>query len=305
MMPMPDRLLSSMAVRLGGRIYLFDAGEATQIGWKKAKLGLRGLTLVAVTHLHADHCLGLPGMMMFKAQVNEPSPLTILGPPGIRGFVEDNRRMLDFHINYRVDFVEWHDGWDGPAYEDDQVRVIWKTLKHTRLCLGYRIEEHDRPGKFDPLKAEALGIERGPLWGRLQRGEAVAAADGRKISPDAVVGPGRRGRHIAYVVDTRPVKSIYALCRNVDAAFIEGMFLSAHREHAEAKGHLTAEEAAKISGRAGVASTILVHTSLRYTNDELQLLEKEASQHFPSVRVGRDMDVFAIDYPDQPSRPIP
>ena len=100
MMPMPYRLLSSMALRLNGWIYLIDAGEGTQIGWKQARLGVRGIRLIAVTHLHADHCLGIPGLMMLKAQMENPGPLTVIGPPGIREFVEQNHRIMEFHVNY-------------------------------------------------------------------------------------------------------------------------------------------------------------------------------------------------------------
>ena len=123
-------------------------------------------------------------------------------------------------------------------------------LKHTQFCLGYRLEERERPGKFNPGRAVQLRIPKGPLWGRLQAGQEITLESGKVIQPEQVLGPPRRGRHLAYVVDTRPVQAIYELCRKVDMAFIEGMFLPEDAEHAVAKGHLSVVEAAKIAEKS-------------------------------------------------------
>jgi len=291
---MPNRLLTSLAVRLNGRIYLFDAGEGTQLGWKQARLGLRGLKLLAVTHLHADHCLGIPGLMMLRAQIDDPGPLTILGPPGIELFVRQSQALLEFYTNYPVHFIEWSNDAPETAYQDDQVRIYWQTLQHTRFCLGYRFEELERPGKFNPQQAKSLGIPQGPNWGRLQRGESITLENGREISPELVMGSPRPGRRIAYVVDTRTTKNIYRLCHGVDVAFLEGMFLPEHAEQAEAKGHLTVTEAARIAARAGVGRAVLVHISPRYDAAQLDQLEAAAKSRFEHVQVGRDFDFFQI-----------
>lgn len=298
MMPMPYRLLASMALRLNGWIYLFDAGEGTQLGWKKSRLGVRGIRLIAVTHLHADHCLGIPGLMMLKAQMENPGPLTIIGPPGIREFIEQNLRIMEFRVNYPVSFLEWSGDDGGPAYEDEQVRVFWHSLQHTRLCLGYRIEELDRPGRFDPAKAERLRIPKGPLWGMLQRGESITVEDGRVIEPGRVVGPARRGRHVAYVVDTRPAKGIYKLCRNVDVAFIEGMFLPEDAEHADVKGHMTVAEGASVARRSGAARAVLTHLSPRYAEEDMDRLEAAARNVFEGATIGKDLEVYPVRLPD-------
>jgi ribonuclease Z len=297
MMPMPYRLLTSLAVRLMGRIYLFDAGEGVQLNWKRAHLGVRGLRLIAVTHLHADHCLGLPGLMMLKAQMEDPVPLTILGPPGIEEFVEKNREMLQFFINYPVRFVVWTRESPEPAYEDELARVFWHPMKHTRFCLGYRIEELERPGKFDPKRAEALGIPGGPLWGKLQRGEKIVDEGGREIRPDQVLGPPRPGRAIAFIVDTRPTKGIHRLCKNANLAFIEGMFLPEDSRHADAKGHLTVVEAAGLAERAGCERAVLVHLSPRYLDEHLDLIERTARERFGRLMVGRDLEVYPVRFP--------
>jgi ribonuclease Z len=298
MMPMPYRLLTSLAVRLNGKIYIFDAGEGTQLGLKKTKLGVRGLSVVVVSHLHADHCLGIPGIMMLKSQIQDPEPLTILGPPGITRFIQQAHENLEFYVNFPITFVEWSAEADEVAYQDNQIRIIWHPLEHSRFCLGYRLEELDRPGKFKPHLAASLEIPKGSLWGKLQQGEQITLEDGREISPEQVLGESRRGRHVAYVVDTKPSKGIYRLCQDADIAFVEGMFMPEHAEHAEAKGHLTVVDAARIAGRAGVRRAVLVHISPRYNNNELSLLAEAAKSRFDGAEIGEDFRVYRVPYPN-------
>ena len=299
MMPMPYRMLSSMAIRLNGSVYLFDAGEGTQINWKKARLGVRGLKLIAVTHLHADHCLGIPGMMMLKAQMEESAPLVILGPPGIQEFVMGCRKMLDFRLNFEVSIIEWSPERVGPAFRDDQAEIFWQPVKHTRFCLGYRFEELERAGIFSPGRAQQLGVPMGPLWGKLQKGETVKTPSNRTVEPSEVLGPARRGRHVAFVVDTRPAPGVYSLCKQADLAFLEGMFLSEHAEHAEQKGHMTAVEAGAVARKSGASRAVLTHISPRYENSALKELEEEARGQFDHIRVGRDLDTFEVSFPEK------
>jgi ribonuclease Z len=296
MMPMPDRLLTSLAVRLGGCCYLFDAGEGVQLGLKRTHLGMARLKVVAITHLHADHCLGLPGLLMLRAQIDHPEPLTLLGPPGLSRFVQQNREALQFHINYPIHCIEWQSPEELLAYQDHQVRILWQPLEHTRFCLGFRLEEHSRPGRFHPARARALEIPEGPHWGRLQRGETVCLPPGRTITPDQVLGSPRRGRHICYAVDTRPCAGLEMLCREVDMAFVEGMFLPEDGRHAVAKGHMTVVEAADIAHRAGARSAVLMHISPRYDAEDLVDLERAAREHFGEAHIGRDFDRYPVSF---------
>jgi len=298
MMPMPQRLLTSLAVRSKGRLYLFDAGEGTQLGFKKLHLGLRGFDVAAVTHLHADHCLGLPGLLMLRAQMDDPAPFTLLGPPGLERFVALIGETLEFYMNFTIDYREWSPGASPLAYEDEHVRILWRPLKHTRFCLGYRLEERERPGKFRPEAAEALGVPKGPLWRELQRGNAVPLPSGGEVRPDQVLGPPRRGRCLSFVVDTRPVKEAVELCRNADLAFLEGMFLPEHAHHARAKGHMTVEEAASIARRAQALRAVLVHVSPRYDEGGLQELERAARKEWDRVEVGREGGVYQVPAPE-------
>ncbi len=291
---MPKRSLTSVAVRFQGQLYLFDAGEGCQINLKKSKLGIKPLRVLAVSHLHGDHCLGVPGLLMMRAQVPEAGPLTILGPPGIERFIRQIHESLGFYLDYPLVFVEWKEGCPDLAYEDDLVRILWGPLKHTTLCLGYRLEEHPRPGKFKKEAAAALGVPFGPLWGRLQRGESVTLDEGKTVLPNQVLGPPRPGRKICYAVDTQPNKSLYRLCQDADLAFLDGMFLPVHQEEALAKGHMTVDDAARVAARAGVRHAVLVHISPRYTEEDLGEFVEAAKGRFENAEIGTDLQQFAV-----------
>ncbi len=301
MMPMPERFLTSLAVRLQGQLFLFDAGEGCQINLKKARLGIKAMRVIAVSHLHADHCLGVPGLLMMRAQIPDAGPLTILGPPGIERFIRQVHESLSFFLDYPLAFVEWSEGGRDVAYEDDLVQILWGPLKHTTLCLGYRLEEHRRPGKFKPEAARALGVPHGRLWGQLQRGEAVTLQTGVTISPNQVLGPPRSGRSLCYAVDTRPNKVLYRLCKGVDLAFLDGMFLPEHKQEAEAKCHMTADDAARVASRSGARRAVLVHFSPRYDEEEIGKFLDAAKERFENVAIGSDLQEFTVPYPAEES----
>ena len=294
MMPLPHRFLTALMVRLGGVSYLFDAGEGVQINLKRAGLGIKSLSVIAVSHLHADHCLGIPGLLMLRSQVPDPEPLVILGPAGIKEFISQVHRTLGFFINYSVRFVEWDEYAPETAYSDDRIQIKWSPLKHTTTCVGYRLEEHPRPGRFSVKTAKALGVPEGMLWGKLQRGESVTLKNGTVIQPGQVLGPGRPGRSICYAVDTTLTKSLYGLCRDVDMAFLEGMFHPLEQEEADHKAHMTVDNAARIAKRAGAQRAVLVHTSPRYREEDMNRLEKAAKGRFESAEIGRDLNRYVI-----------
>lgn len=296
---MPYRFLTSLVVRVEGAMYMFDAGEGTQIALKKMALGIKGLRLIALSHLHGDHCLGLPGILMMKAQMEDPGPLFVLGPAGTEGFVSSLRASLGFHLNYPIEFVEWEDSRGEEAYRDERISIFWAPLVHTTFCLGYRIEEHERPGKFLVERARRLGVPEGPLWGRLQRGEGVVLRDGTRVEPSQVLGPSRRGRSVCFAVDTRPCKALYRLCRKVDMAFLDGMFHPEHEKEARQKGHMTSSDASRVAARAGASRVVLVHLSPRYRDEaELRAIERAASERHAAVELGRDLTLYSIPLPD-------
>lgn len=288
MMPMPRRRLTSVALRTEGRVYLFDCGEGTQLPYKELHLGQRPLRLIAISHLHADHCLGLPGMLMLRAQMPNPDPLDILGPPGLDSFVRHVRQDLALYINYEIRIHQWSKQADIVAYRDDLVRVLWRPLDHSVLCLGFRIEEHDRPGRFDPEEAASLGVPQGPLWSQLQQGRSVQCSGGATIQPEQVLGPPRRGCHVAYVTDTAPTSTIADLLKDTDLALVEGMFLAQHASEARDKKHLTAQQAGQIARHAGARRLVLVHLSPRYEDKERPRFEEEVRLHHDHTLLAQD-----------------
>ena len=294
-MPTPERSLTAMALRLDGRVYLFDCGEGAQVPYRRARLGLRGLHLVAVSHHHADHVLGLPGILMMRAQMPDPPPLTVLGPPNVERFIQHVCRDLEIHINYDIRFIAWHPDAGPLAYEDDRVRVIWNLLDHTVPCLGYRLEERDRPGRFAPETATALGVPKGPLWGELQAGKTIQGLCG-PVSPDQVLGPSRLGRRVAYATDTAPTEALVRLLHGVDIAFLEGMYAPDEAEHAAEKKHLTVIQACEAATRACVRRLVLTHLSPRYDETDVLRMEETARRHHPEVEMGRDGRVFVIPF---------
>lgn len=298
MMPMPLRLTTSVLVRREGRMLLFDAGEGIQLALKKGGLGIRGLDAVAITHLHADHVLGLPGIMMFRAQCDEPGALTVIGPPGVARFVNHTLEDLKYHINYSIEFIERHNESDRIAWSWNGDNLIWDTLDHSAFCLGYRLEERGRPGRFDPARATALGVPAGPLRGRLQAGETVVAEGGAAVRPTDVLGPPRRGRVVAFATDTRPCAGLARLCEDADLAFVEGMFAAEHADAAAEKKHMTAVEAAEAARDARVGRLVLVHVSPRYVYEDEARLGEEARAVFPRAEVAKALEAYPIPLPD-------
>jgi ribonuclease Z len=298
MMPMPLRMTTSVLIRRAGRMLMFDAGEGIQLSLKKGGLGIRSLDAVAITHLHADHVLGLPGVMMFRAQCDEPGPLAIIGPPGVERFVRHTLDDLKYHLGYPLEFTEWKPDAEREAYAWHGSSLCWEPLEHSTFCLGYRLEEAQRPGRFDVARAEKLGVPHGPLRGRLQSGEAIVTADGREIRPDDVLGPPRRGRVVVYATDTRPCAGLETLCRGADLVFVEGMFSLAHASEAEEKRHMTAAEAAESVARAGASRLVLVHVSPRYAQEEEILLRNEARAFFPNAEMAEQLGEYEVSLPD-------
>ena len=275
---------------------MLDAGEGIQLALKKGGFGIAGLEVVAITHLHADHVLGLPGIMMFRAQNDNPTPLTLIGPPGLARFVNDVIQGLKCHINYPYHIIEWNEHAPEIAHTWNDVALKWYPLNHSRFCLGYRLEEPARPGKFNLEKAVSLGIPKGPLFGRLQSGESIELSNGQTISPESVLGPPRPGRCLGFATDTRPCEGLTRTIAGTDIAFIEGMFAEKHAKEARKKKHMTTREAAEAAMNAGAARVVLVHISPRYTTADETLLAREAQEILPTVEISKQLGVYPIPF---------
>ncbi|MBN2653433.1 MAG: ribonuclease Z [Spirochaetales bacterium] len=290
MMPLPHRFLTSVLLRREGDLFLFDCGEATQISLKKLNLGWKKISAIFISHTHADHVTGLPGLLMLSSQVERDEPLYIYGPPKIKDYIESSKKTLDMYINYEIIVREidpelYNDG----LFKGDGFQINSFPLRHTKPCVGYSLVEDSRPGVFDPQKARDLNVPVGPKWSYLQKGESVEASDGSIVEPGQVLGPKRSGRKFSFVTDTSYMPSISNYVTNSDLLICESMFTADLVEDAAKKMHLTSVQAARIANDAGGIDKMgLIHYSPRYVTRELKQMQQEASTIFPNTFLCKD-----------------
>lgn len=297
MMPLPYRHLTSVLLRREGELFLFDAGEATQISIRRLNLRWKNITAIFISHMHADHVTGLPGILMLSSQVDRDKPLYIYGPPKLAEFVDQTRKSLDMYINYEIIVREMTE--PGIVWEDPDFSIRSFGLKHTKMCYGYTLEERMRPGAFHPESAAALGVPRGPMWSVLQGGDSVSLADGKVVSPRDVLGPPRSGRKFSFVTDSLYFPDISKEVRDSDLLICEGMFEDALLQSAVEKRHMTARQAAQIARDAGGVKKLgLIHYSPRYADKDLKQLLSESQEVFPDTVLTRDRMHFPIEYID-------
>ena len=296
MMPLPYRHLTSVLLRREGDLFLFDCGEGTQVSLRRLNLRWKKINAVFISHTHADHITGLPGLLMLSSQVDRDEPLYIYGPPKTAEYVETSRKVLDMYINYPIIVKEVTEPGIVHSGPDYYIRAF--PLYHTKTCVGYTIEELDRPGEFNPEKAKALNVPVGPLWSKLQNGENVQSADGKTITPEQVLGEKRSGRKVSYVTDSLYMPSIAGEVKGSDLLFCEGMFENGLADTAKEKKHMTAVQAATIARDADVKKMALIHYSPRYTDQELKILLSEAKTVFAETVLSKDRMVFPVLYRD-------
>ncbi|MCL2440955.1 MAG: ribonuclease Z [Treponema sp.] len=297
MMPLPNRHLTSVLLRREGDLFLFDCGEGTQVSLRRLNLRWKKISVIFISHTHADHVTGIPGLLMLSSQVDRDDPLYIIGPPRIAEYIETSRRVLDMYINYEIIVQEITS--PGIVYKGDGFHVRCFPLSHTKPCYGYTLEEDKRPGEFHPDKAKVLNIPMGKMWGKLQKGESIKTDDGREIHPSDVMGPLRQGRKFSFVTDSLALPEISTHVIGSDLFICEGMFNRDLAEDARAKKHMTAEDAAKIAASSqGVKKLALIHYSPRYTEYDLKQLLKEAQAIFPDTILCKDRLVLPIEHVD-------
>ena len=288
--PSARRALPATLVRRAGDRLLFDCGEGTQRQLLRST-GLIELEEVFLTHFHADHFLGLPGMLKTYGLRGREAPLTVYGPEGLEALFRALEPVIG-RLGFEVQLVELHpnaelvrDGYRVGAFEVD----------HGVRALGYAMVEDARPGRFDEERARALGVEPGPDFGRLQRGEAVTVA-GQEVRPEQVVGEARRGRKVVLTGDTAPYETTAAAAWGADLLIHEATFTDDDAARARATRHSTARGAAELAASAGVALLALNHVSPRYGGRELR---EEARGAFEATIVPRDFDRVEIPFPER------
>ncbi len=291
-MPTADRSPSALMIRRGGDRLLFDCAEGTQRQMLRSNVGLVDLREVFLTHYHADHYLGLPGMLKTFALRGRDAPITIYGPPGLSELFGSLRRIFG-KLTYPYELVELT---PGDSIERGDHKLVTFPVSHGVSSVGYALVEEDRPGRFDVATADELGVPNGPERGALQRGEAVTLPGGRVVSPEEVLGEARSGRTIVIAGDTAPCDSVLQAARGAELLVHEATFLQDERDRARETLHSTALDAAGLARDADVGMLALTHLSTRYFGPEAS---REARTVFPETVVPRDFDVIEIPFPER------
>jgi ribonuclease Z len=290
--PTAQRALSATLVRRGGEKLLVDCAEGTQRQLLRSDVGLVELEEIFFTHYHADHYLGLPGLLKTYSLRGRELPLTLYGPSGLRELLQTLRRVFG-RLTYEVTLVELE---PGERLERDGYRLHVLAVDHGVTAIGYALVEDARPGRFDVEAADELGVPDGPPRGTLQRGEAVTLPDGRTVTPAEVLGPPRAGRRLVLSGDTAPTASVVEAATGAELLVHEATFLADERERARETLHSTAGEAALVAREAGVRMLALTHLSTRYFGHEVV---EEARELFPETVVPRDFDLVEIPFPER------
>jgi ribonuclease Z len=289
--PTAQRGPSALLVRRGGERLLVDCGEGTQRQLLRSNVGLVDLREVFLTHYHADHYLGLPGMMKTFALRGRDVPLTIYGPPGLDDLFGALRRVFGrLTYTYELETVRPGDVLERGDYDLDVFGV-----EHGVAAVGYALVEHARPGRFDVAAADALGVPNGPERGALQRGEAVSVG-GRAVMPEEVLGPPRAGRKLVLTGDSAPSAGVLEVASGADLLVHEATFLSDEEGRARETMHSTALGAAALARDAGVQLLALTHISSRYGGGQVA---HEARTVFPDTVVPKDFDTIELPFEER------
>ena len=291
-MPTARRAPSATLIRRGGEKLLFDCGEGTQRQLLRSDVGLVDLEEIFLTHFHADHFLGLPGMLKSFALRGRDVPLSLYGPRGLDELLRSLARVIG-RLSYEVAAVELAEGAVLPR---DGYELRTFAVRHGREAIGYALVEEDRPGRFDVATADALGVPFGPERGSLQAGEPVTLPDGTIVTPDQVLGEARPGRKVVLTGDTAPSDGVVEAALGADLLVHEATFCEEEAERARETEHSTALEAARVARDAGVSLLALTHLSSRYGAGEV---EREARTVFPATVVPRDFDLIEIPFEER------
>jgi len=291
-MPTAQRAPAALLLRRSGERLLFDCGEGTQRQLLRSSVGLIDLREIFLTHYHADHYLGLPGMLKTFSLRGREVPITIYGPPGLRDLFDALRRIFG-KLTYTVELKELRPG-DELIREDYRLAAF--AVAHGVSAVGYALVEDARPGRFDVQAADALGVPEGPERGALQHGESVTLPDGHTITPDKVLGAARPGRKVVIAGDGGPSESVIEAARGADVLVHEATFCEDERERARETQHSTAQEAAGVARAADAKLLALTHLSNRYFGGEVA---REARSIFPNTVVPKDFDTIDVRFQER------
>lgn len=299
-----QRNVTGLALRIDGHWDLFDCGEATQHQLLRTPLSLFKLRRIFISHLHGDHCFGLFGLLGSRSMDGSTAPLTVFGPIGLRAMVDAVLTASETHLTYPLELHEV-----GPAggfvFADDAMSVDALPLTHRVTSLAWSLRERERPGHFDVESARAAGVPDGPMFGRLQRGEAVDLDDGRRVEPGTVTGPSRPGRRLIISGDNAAPDALFERTGGADVAVHEATYTEpVLAKLGDDRGHSTAARVAIAAQERGVRNLILTHFSPRYADHPdngsgltIDAVRDEARQHFDGgLHLARDFDRIEISH---------
>ncbi len=314
--PVRERNLSSTALKYKNELLLFDCGEDLQRNFIEASLKLNKPLKILISHTHADHIIGLPGLLFRFGLISRTAPLTIFGPRNFFLYLFVHRKVLGLKANYPLRIVEIDNDnkkliifdtldsdipseekflEDNVIFESDKYTLKYTEVDHSVLTFAYSFIEKPRYGKFKPERADELGIPESKLWKKLQEGEIIEF-EGKKIDPlkEGIVGPKRPGRKVTYSGDTVPCESLIELGKNSDVLIHESTFSKELSDIALEKKHSTSVDAAIDAKRMGAKQLILTHISSRYQEDAVKLLE-DAKEIFPNTLLAIDLMRISMD----------
>ena len=287
--PTVKRNVSSIAIKRSSEIILFDCGEGTQRQFQKSKLSFMQISKIFITHFHGDHFLGIPGLIQTMQLNDRDKPLNIYGPKGMINLLSQLLSLGYFRPSYKIIA---HDVNEKDILDFDEYIVKILKVDHGIPAIAYSFEEKMRPGKFNKSKALKIGVPEGPLFSKLQHGKTIVLDNGKKITPDMVLGPARKGRKIVISGDTKKCKSMIEFSKYADVLVHDSTFESELKNIAEEYGHATARQSAEIAKKAKVERLFLTHFSPRYSDHKT--LEKDARIEFKNSFVAKDFQEIEV-----------
>ena len=289
--PTVERNVSAIALQREGEMMLFDCGEGTQRQMMRYGVGF-SFREIFLTHYHADHILGVVGLIRTLGLMDRQEGLTIYGPRPAGRIIGGLISVGVERNQFPIEIVELA---AGDRLDRKEYDLVVFATDHRADTIGYALVEHPRLGRFNPERARQRGVPEGPLWGKLHRGERITLPDGRSLGPEELVGPARPGRTLVYPGDTRPSAEVITRAHGADLLIHEATFGEDERDRAAETGHSTARQAAEVARMAKVRRLVLTHISARYTREAPELLE-EAKTVFEETTVAKDGMVVEVPY---------
>ena len=294
--PTVERNVSSIAVIREGETLMFDCGEGTQRQMMRYGITF-ALADIFFTHMHADHMLGVTGLLRTLALQGRTEPMNLYGPVGSEKMLWRAITLGSEKQHFEIKVFELSP--ETPLKRHGYSIIPFPVEHGDRVAIGYHIAEETRLGRFNPEKAREIGIPEGPLWGKIHKGETVQIPGGRTITPSELVGPSRPGRRIILTGDSRPSEGTITAATGADILIHEATFATEEAPRALETGHSTAREAAEVAAKAGVKKLVLTHVSARYSRDTSEL-EREAREIFPATIIARDGMEIEVPFESTP-----